>query len=62
MRLYRLWFQHVTNPLHIYCRLIDIGLNENFSKRLIVIYEKHFHPSLSKDMRLKWNFLIKKYL
>lgn len=49
------WFQHRVNPLHIYCRLIDVGLSVHISRRLSIFYEKHFYPSLLRGLRLKWN-------
>jgi len=32
-------FQHKSNPLHIYCRLLDKGLNPQTSLRLSRYYE-----------------------
>jgi len=55
MRLRGPWFQHKINPLHIYCRLIDMGLSVEFSRRLSIFYEKHFYPSLLRGLRFKWN-------
>ena len=39
---YRL--QHRTNPLHVYCRLMDLGLGRFLSRRLCVFYERLFFP------------------
>ena len=62
MKLYRIWIQHITNPLHIYCRLIDCGMSMKSSRRLGIFYEKHFYPSMLKGLKLKWNSLRKRYL
>jgi hypothetical protein len=56
MRIYNNWVQHIANPLHVYCRLIDFGMNENFSKRLSIIYEKYCYNFLRKDQKGTWNF------
>lgn len=32
--------QHICNPLHLYCRLIDLGMSPKMAKRLGSIYEK----------------------
>jgi hypothetical protein len=42
MKVSNTWVQHITNPLHVYCRLIDCGFSEGISKRLSVIYEDIF--------------------
>lgn len=49
------WVQHITNPLHIYCRLVDLGVHEGFSKRCGVFYEKHIYHYLMRDLRVRWN-------
>lgn len=59
LRNCKIWMQHLTNPLHIYCRLIDLGLSAPFSRRLGVFYEKHFCCSIFKGFRSRWS-LIKK--
>ena len=40
---YRL--QHRANPLHVYCRLMDLGMGPFLSRTLCVIYEKLFFPA-----------------
>jgi hypothetical protein len=32
--------QHVFNPLHIYCRLRDLGLVNGHARRVVRLYEK----------------------
>jgi hypothetical protein len=32
-------FQKIYNPLHFYCRLLDIGIEKKEAKRLSEIYE-----------------------
>lgn len=36
----RNWFKHHTNSLHIYCRMVDMGFNPRFSRKLIEIAQK----------------------
>jgi hypothetical protein len=59
MRFYTIWVQHITNPLHIYCRLIDFGLSTDFSRKLGVFYEKRLYPFLLRDLKQTWNLLRK---
>jgi hypothetical protein len=56
------WVQHISNPLHVYCRLMDLGMHEEFSKKLGVIYEKYFYQHLIRDLRELWNFSGKRSL
>ncbi len=37
---WRYRFQHRANPLHVYCRLVDLGLGRFISRRICVFYEK----------------------
>lgn len=60
MRIYNNWVQHIANPLHVYCRLIDFGMNVNFSKRLSIIYEKYCYNFLRKDLKGTWIFIGKR--
>ena len=61
MKTYRIWVQHNANPLHIYCRLIDIGFSAEFSRRLGVLYERHFFPANPKGLKAKWTSRIKEF-
>jgi len=47
MRLSNPWLQHIANPLHVYCRLIDFGVSSDISKKVSVIYEKYLYYFLS---------------
>uniref|UniRef100_A0A6H1ZAK4 Uncharacterized protein n=1 Tax=viral metagenome TaxID=1070528 RepID=A0A6H1ZAK4_9ZZZZ len=40
MRKLHLFIRHVTNPLYIYCRLMDIGFSSYKSKQIGGLYEK----------------------
>ncbi|RLB82575.1 MAG: hypothetical protein DRH17_05405 [Deltaproteobacteria bacterium] len=40
MERFALWLQHTSNPLHLYCRLIDMGLSRPFSMTLSRNYER----------------------
>ncbi len=55
IKSYSAWVQHIANPLHIYCRLIDFGISTGFSRRLSIIYEKYFYHFLLKDLTQAWN-------
>jgi len=57
MKAYNTWVQHITNPLHVYCRLIDCGFSEVVSKRLSVIYEIYIYNYFFKDLAKRWSFL-----
>lgn len=35
-------FEHKCNPLHIYCRLIDLGLSTKSARKKSMFYEKYF--------------------
>ncbi len=50
------WIQHLSNPLHIYCRLMDMGMNAVSSKRFGILYEKYFYHFFMRDIRQIWNF------
>lgn len=32
-------FQHYANPLHVYCRLIDLGIKKEISRKICTGYE-----------------------
>ncbi|MFH1488141.1 MAG: hypothetical protein ABII06_04500 [Pseudomonadota bacterium] len=61
MKTYRIWVQHKTNPLHIYCRLIDIGFSAEVSRRLGILYERHFYPVNLKGLKAKWTSQIRRF-
>jgi len=44
----RLHLEHALNPLHVYCRLLDMGFSKDFSRRVCVIYER-------RVMGRRWN-------
>jgi len=51
MKPCNIWVQHIANPLHVYCRLIDFGVSTRFSKRLCIIYEKCLYQNFSKGLK-----------
>ena len=57
----RTWLQHRTNPLHVYCRLMDLGLSAGDSRRLGLFYERHFHAALSEGLKAPWSLLKKAF-
>lgn len=40
MRLFLLYLQHILNPLHIYCRLVDLHINQNTALKIAYIYDR----------------------
>jgi len=34
--------QHYLNPLHVYCRLVNVGFNTKVAKKIGKVYEKYF--------------------
>jgi hypothetical protein len=40
MRTVRFIFQHYLNPLHVYCRLREIGINTGTAQRVCTVYER----------------------
>jgi hypothetical protein len=45
------WLQHVANPLHVYCRLLDLGLGISVSRRIGRFYEKFLYVFLVRSMK-----------
>jgi len=43
------WVQHISNPLHVYCRLMDLGVKAGSSKRFGILYEKYFYHYFMRD-------------
>ncbi len=33
-------FQHILNPLHVYCRLKDVGVSAPMAQRVCRVYER----------------------
>jgi len=46
MRNIRLYFQHVFNPLHVYCRLRQIGMETASAQRVCFVYERYVYRIL----------------
>ncbi len=46
MQLFRHSLQHHFNPLHIYCRLRDIGMAAPFSLAISALYERYVYRFL----------------
>ena len=42
---------HYTNPLHVYCRLRELHIKKENSKRLTRLYEKIIFPVIMKTMK-----------
>ena len=50
--------QHIFNPLHIYCRILDHGVTKKTATKLVQIYEKYIYIIMLKKI-LYGNFLRK---
>lgn len=48
---WRLWLLHRTNPLHVYCRLMDLGLGRSVSRRVCRFYERHVFPAGRREWK-----------
>ncbi len=35
--------QHYLNPLHVYCRLVNLKLNRKWAKRICQLYERNIY-------------------
>ncbi|MFP4088084.1 MAG: hypothetical protein ACLFUL_14970 [Desulfobacteraceae bacterium] len=51
-------FQHLFNPLHIYCRLLDTGFSRCASVQLCQYYERFIFRGLSRLSTLSVSYLI----
>jgi hypothetical protein len=43
--------QHKANPLHVYCRLVDLGMGRFLSRKVCVFYERLVYSG----GRREWN-------
>ncbi|MCF8060886.1 MAG: hypothetical protein K9M82_00080 [Deltaproteobacteria bacterium] len=43
--------QHRTNPLHVYCRLVDLGMGRFLSRKVCVLYERLIFPPGRREWR-----------
>jgi hypothetical protein len=50
-RISILWLQHIANPLHLYCRLLDLGLSMSLSRRIGRFYEKFLYAFLVRGIK-----------
>ncbi|GAB6059935.1 hypothetical protein [Desulfonatronum parangueonense] len=46
MRKVRIIFQHYFNPLHVYCRLREIGVGTCTAQKVCTIYERLIYRAL----------------
>lgn len=40
MRYLQNYLQHRLNPLHVYCRLVDVGFSQQAARGLCGVYER----------------------
>jgi hypothetical protein len=52
----RSYFKHILNPLHIYCRIIDVTGSKSFARLICYHYEKRVWKLLYGDRHAasKW--------
>ena len=43
MQAFRDKLQHILNPLHLYCRLCDMGLSCHLARSICTAYERLFY-------------------
>ena len=43
MRTLRNTLEHLFNPLHVYCRLLKLGVTQTTALRLCSIYERYIY-------------------
>ena len=43
--------QHKANPLHVYCRLVDLGMGRFLSRKVCVFYERLVFPPGRREWR-----------
>lgn len=43
-------FYHCLNPLHIFCRLVDIGISRKYALKIARIYEALIYSHLFKEV------------
>ena len=58
----RSWIQHKANPLHLYCRMIDLGLSAALSRRVGVLYEQYLYTAGLKGLVSRWTSMAKRFL
>ncbi len=46
-------FEHIYNPQHLYCRLIDLGLEKEYAKRIAHIYDIGIYQGLMEEINDK---------
>jgi hypothetical protein len=51
LECWRYRVQHKTNPLHVYCRLVDLGMGRFLSKKVCVLYERLVFPAGRREWR-----------
>jgi len=52
----RKWFYHVFNPLHIYCRMRDIGVEDCKARSIGKKYECYIYRPIFLGCKLKGRF------
>lgn len=53
MKGFRLTIEHYSNPLHIMCRLINIGFSPKQARTICHWYETHIFKYIYRDLRRK---------
>ena len=43
---YTLALEHKFNPLHVYCRMVDFGIDKKYARRIAKLYETHIYRKI----------------
>ena len=46
------WMNHYLNPLHVYCRLVDVGISKAISRKIVDVYERWLYNYLMSEKGL----------
>lgn len=47
LRAIKLAAQHIFNPLHVYCRLVDCKVQRKTARRIIAFYERVIYKPIA---------------
>lgn len=46
MNWFKNYLQHMFNPVHMYCRLMDFGVTKSRARRMCAVYERFIYRSI----------------
>ena len=44
-------FEHYVNPLHVYCKLVNLGIEKITARKISIFYENTLHKTLIRRHR-----------